>query len=399
MLTAVVIFYSGGKFKFQSNHVFYFDIIHGTGMEEEQSPPVPSEFSSTRLARVTSAFLDPHKNWYVLTKELCGGTRPVDFLKNGVFKIFPDEVKVIASRELEPANLSRWNRQPRNLCVASSFGLCAGLLRQREIPADGLISSPSFQSVARIINSITLDLEPLTPPSKVDSGGKMVYLDQLESNIQIESLKAEMDALQAEIRNLQSQVQEKTLGDSISLSISSPESTKSFCSSLTCSGRSSPTSPSTSSSSIEEIKSSPLGSTTKKRQIAKQCSQVMASLNDVSEKYRESVSSVLGNAFIFGNENEKEQVRDTISEVVDMVLDAKGPKKGLSDLLSSSTYGRIMKSMRVPDWALLFFKLQSRLPDSAWQTLLNLTQLGKSEVSIHSYLILFLFLIKSINLR
>lgn len=58
----------------------------------------------------------------------------------------------------------------------------------------------------------------------------------------------------------------------------------------------------------------------------------MASLNDVSEKYRESVSSVLGNAFIFGNENEKEQVRDTISEVVDMVLDAKGPKKGLSDL-------------------------------------------------------------------
>ena len=117
----------------------------------------------------------------------------------------------------------------------------------------------------------------------------------------------------------------------------------------------------------------------------------MASLNDVSEKYRESVSSVLGNAFIFGNENEKGQVRDTISEVVDMVLDAKGPKKGLSDLLSSSTYGRIMKSMRVSDWALLFFKLQSRLPDSAWQTLLNLTQLGKSGVSIHSYLILVAF--------
>ena len=252
MLTAGVIFYSGGKFDFQNNHVFYFDIIYGTGMEEEQSPPVPSEFSSSRLARVTSAFLDPHKNWYVLTKELCGGTRPVDFLKNGVFKIFPDEVKVIASREIEPANSSRWNRQPKNLCVASSFGLCAGLLRQREIPADGLISSPSFQSVARMINSITLDLEPLTPPSKVDSGGKMVHLDQLESNIQIESLKAKMNALQDEIKNLQSQVQEKTLSDSISLSISSPESTKSSCSSLT----SSPTSPSTSSSSIEEIKSS-----------------------------------------------------------------------------------------------------------------------------------------------
>ena len=393
MLTAVVIFDLGGKSEFQNSHVFYFDIIHGTGMEEEQSPPVLSEFNSSRLARVTSTSLDVHKNWYVLTKELCGGTRPVDFLKNGVFKIFPDEVKVIASRELEPANSARWNRQPRNLCVASSFGLCAGLLRQREIPSDGLINSPFFQSVVRILNSMTLDSEPSKARSNIDSGGKLDLLDLLaERNIQIESLEAELNALQDEISNLQSalQVQEKTLPNSISLSASSPESTKSFCSSPTCSSRSSPISPSlsTSSSSIEDIKSSSLGSTTKKRKIAKQCSVVMASLNDVSEKYRESLSSVLGNAFVFGNENEKGQVRDTISEVVDMVLDAKGPKKGLSELLSSSTYERIMKSMRVSDWALLFFKLQSRLPDSAWQTLLNLTQLGKSGVSMHSYYIL-----------
>ena len=107
----------------------------------------------------------------------------------------------------------------------------------------------------------------------------------------------------------------------------------------------------------------------------------MASLHDVSEKYRESLSSVLGNAFVFGNEEEKGHVRDTISEVIDLVMDAQGTKKGLTELLSSSTYDRIVKSMRLPDWALLYFKLQSRLPDSAWQTLLNLTQLGKSGVS------------------
>ena len=95
-----------------------------------------------------------------------------------------------------------------------------------------------------------------------------------------------------------------------------------------------------------------MGSTIKRRKIAKYCRDVMASLNDVSEKYRESLSSVLGNAFVFGNKEETGYVRDTISEVADLVMDAQGTKKGLSELLSSSTYDRIVKSMRVPDWAL-----------------------------------------------
>ena len=54
-----------------------------------------------------------------------------------------------------------------------------------------------------------------------------------------------------------------------------------------------------------------MGSTIKRRKIAKYCRDVMASLNDVSEKYRESLSSVLGNAFVFGNKEEKGYVRDT----------------------------------------------------------------------------------------
>ena len=125
---------------------------------------MPSEFSCLRLARVTSASLDVHKNWYVLTKELCRGTRPVDFVRNAVFQVFPDKVKVLASRELEPANSVQWNRQPRNLCIASSFGLCAGLLRQRDIAPNGLIRSPNFKSVVSVINAISLDLETSKAP-------------------------------------------------------------------------------------------------------------------------------------------------------------------------------------------------------------------------------------------
>ena len=68
--------------------------------------------------------------------------------------------------------------------------------------------------------------------------------------------------------------------------------------------------------------------------------------------------------------------------VVDIVIEAtcKG-KKGFTELLSSETHARVFHSMRVPYWVLLYFKLQAKLPDRAWQTLLNLSQLGKSGVS------------------
>ncbi|KAL9973285.1 hypothetical protein ACROYT_G019716 [Oculina patagonica] len=39
--------------------------------------------------------------------------------------------------------------------------------------------------------------------------------------------------------------------------------------------------------------------------------------------------------------------------------------------------------MRVPDWVLLYFKLHAKLPDQEWQTLLNLSRLGKSNNSLN----------------
>ncbi|KAL9977020.1 hypothetical protein ACROYT_G014380 [Oculina patagonica] len=63
-----------------------------------------------------------------------------------------------------------------------------------------------------------------------------------------------------------------------------------------------------------------------------------------------------------------------------MIIEAKGSKKDFSGLLTSETYDHIMKGMRVPDWVLLYFKLQTKFPDSARQTLLNLTQLGKNNL-------------------
>ena len=71
------------------------------------------------------------------------------------------------------------------------------------------------------------------------------------------------------------------------------------------------------------------GSTTKRKVLSK-CRKVMTSLSDVSERYEESIACVLGNSFIFGGDDEKGQVRETISEVVDIVMEAKSSESALS---------------------------------------------------------------------
>lgn len=93
-------------------------------------------FRASSLIRVSGRFLDIHKQWYLLTKEICG-MRPADFAKTELFtKIFPDEIQRIEWREVQPAkSYSTSNaRQPSIVSVISSFGLCAGLLHQKVIP-------------------------------------------------------------------------------------------------------------------------------------------------------------------------------------------------------------------------------------------------------------------------
>ena len=334
-------------------------------------------FRALSLIRVSSGSLDPHKQWYLLTKEICG-MRPADFAKTELFtKIFPDEIQRIEWREVQPAkSYSTSNaRQPSIVSVISSFGLCAGLLRQKVISPYGLIKSPAFEPVQRLVNTLTLD--EAEPQQISNSGGTAsdnnVSLFKLVTELNAELVETFIEALEKEIDVLKGKI--------VTPSSSKPASP------MSCSSSSSPSILNSSTSSVEDTKNDPnLGSTTRKRKILKKCKEVMVSVNDVCQKYEESISSVLGNYFVFGGNAEKEEVRDVISNVVDLVMEAKGAKKGLTEMFSSQTYEQIFASLRVPDWVLLYFKLKTRLPDDAWQALLNLTQLGKSGVSTNSLL-------------
>ena len=82
------------------------------------------------LSRVSERTLDPGKHCYVATKRLCG-VRLNAFGKNEIFGRFPDEIRSVPPADLKPVNraCSFPTRQPNNLYVVSTFGLCAALLR------------------------------------------------------------------------------------------------------------------------------------------------------------------------------------------------------------------------------------------------------------------------------
>ncbi|XP_022807476.1 uncharacterized protein LOC111344507 [Stylophora pistillata] len=332
----------------------------------------PADIITQILCRVTSTTLDPCKHWYLLSKEVCG-VPARKFFKRDVFKIFPDEIHSVAARELQPAKSSNGvvelDRIPEFVSVVSTFGLVAGLLRNRTIP-DELINCAGFMAIINLVNSATLDFE--LECAKNSSFGAKLSQDSEEFASLLVDRSARVNSLEEELKKLQTRISDlESSMESDNFSFNSP-----CCSSTPLSSSSS------SCSSIEDTKNrSDLGTTNKKRQILKRCREIRAVLDDVSERYNESIAAVLGNSFLYGTDGERERVQGIISEVVDLVTKSKGSKNVLTELLLPETLENVFQSIRVPDWVLLFFKLLTRLPDSAWQTLLNLTRLGKSGVS------------------
>ena len=134
---------------------------------------------------ITGPSLDPNKYWYVLTKSLCG-SRPKDFAKNEIFRKFPDEIVLAETRELKPATKNcSFSKIPRNLYVATSFGLCAALLRQREFSPNGFIGSAKFTPVQDAMNFVILDIDD----SETSLGGKSSIFGARDTSLQLEEMK------------------------------------------------------------------------------------------------------------------------------------------------------------------------------------------------------------------
>ena len=95
------------------------------------------------------------------------------------------------------------------------------------------------------------------------------------------------------------------------------------------------------------------------------------------EEKRESLSTVLSYLCAFGDNN----ATGLINDVIEDVASRKGVKRAIQDLAGEETYARYIESLRVPDWVLLFFKTRGRISGHTWQTVISITQLGRTGVS------------------
>ena len=267
------------------------------------------------LSRVTGKNLDPGKHWCVLTSSLCG-VKPNVFAKNEIFRRFPEEIRSVAPADLKPAKRGcSFNMQPTKLLVVSSFGLCAALLRQRDLSPDGFVGSAKFIPVVDAVNGIALD----EFESLCSLGGKSFHSNHGSHELQ---------ELQSRIAELESELQElekKSECVNSFLSLSPPLATSSPAH---CTNESSDSSSSSSSSVIEEtLKSPSIGPTLKKRKVSQECRKVAVELDGVLAKYHETLACVLGNSFLYGIDKDKGNVSETLSEIFQSGHGCEGIKK------------------------------------------------------------------------
>ena len=111
----------------------------------------------------------------------------------------------------------------------------------------------------------------------------------------------------------------------------------------------------------------------KEEKIADQ--DVWTSISDVCEKFQIYLADVIV------NEKHRPEVAQLLSDIAEKIRsNSSSPLQALETVLGDSSV-KFFQSLRVPDWTLLYFKLQSRIPDQAWQTLLNICKLGRTGVS------------------
>ena len=136
-----------------------------------------------------------------------------------------------------------------------------------------------------------------------------------------------------------------------------------------------------SSPNMREIcENSDIDTPEKKLLITKRGQQLISRVNALCEERRESLSTVLSFLCAFGNQD----ATGVINDVIEDVASRKGVKRAMKDLAGEETYAKYVESLRVPDWVLLFFKTRARISGHTWQSVINITQLGRTGVSFSS---------------
>ena len=114
----------------------------------------------------------------------------------------------------------------------------------------------------------------------------------------------------------------------------------------------------------------------RKRCIKMKGEQFLKSLKVVADAHQENINEVIGNLVSEGDLS----YSDIVVGATDVTFSRLGAKKALSLTLSERSNSMLPEALRMPDWTYILLKVRTKISDSAWQTLLNLTQLGRTGV-------------------
>jgi hypothetical protein len=323
------------------------------------------------LNRVYSSYLDSDKKWWALNTRLCGKS-PTRFARSGFSKIFPFEIKEINAGLVHDENgaqidhndfldggSQRGSYKKETIFVGSTLCVLGGILRQNSKISD-LLSETEAQDLIASINRTDFSTDQ---SSSVSADSKTL----------IAALKREINRVKNELE-LSRRSYLPQMSD-----IEAMDTPFSFTSHPAPMFSSTPMQTPATTQTIREIEEEDdLTRPQKKRKIHEKSHEVFNDvLNHVSEKYQESLGRVLAHQILSNNE----KAIDLMNEVADVVIENKGVKEALLDIFSEKAYKKYLDSLRVPDWVLLYFKLQAKIPDNGWQSMINLTCLGRTKVS------------------
>ena len=153
---------------------------------------------------------------------------------------------------------------------------------------------------------------------------------------------------------------------------------------LQCDGPSTPNVERTNLSTTEIVEAAEISPPEKKRRVAKTGVVMTNALKRVAAIHNENIFTVLGNV---ASLEENSEITNILQCSTNVLFSKLHPKKAVNVILSRESLSALISSIRVPDWTYLLLKIRLRISDAGWQTLLNLTHLGRTGVSFNVLII------------
>ena len=153
---------------------------------------------------------------------------------------------------------------------------------------------------------------------------------------------------------------------------------------LQCDGLSTPNVERTNLSTTEIVEAAEISPPEKKRRVAKTGVVMANALKRVAAIHNENIFTVLGNV---ASLDENSEITNILQCSTNVLFSKLHPKKAVNVILSQECLSALISSIRVPDWTYLPLKIRLRISDAGWQTLLNLTHLGRTGVSFNVLII------------